>query len=74
MQFGFREQYSAVHALISLSGDIRKDLVKENIGCGICVALQKAFDTAEHDIFLAKLERYIICGTAKSWFKSISST
>ena len=47
--------------LISLTKDIRKNLDKENFGFGIFVDLQKAFDTAEHDILLAKLEH---------WFKS----
>ena len=38
------------HALISLTKDIR------NIGCGIFVDLQRAFDTVEHDILLTKLD------------------
>ena len=45
LQFGFRQKYSTVHALISLTEDIRKSLDEGNIGCGIFVELQKAFDT-----------------------------
>ena len=70
LQFGFRQQYSTFHALISLTEDIRKNLDKGNIVCGIFVDLQKAFDTVENDILLAKLEHYGICGMANNWFKS----
>ena len=58
LQFGFRQKYSTVHALISLTENIRKSLDEGKIGCGIFVNLQKAFDTAEHDILLSKLEHY----------------
>ena len=57
--------------MISLTEDIRKNLDKGNIGCGIFVNLQKAFDTAGHDILLAKL-KHGICGIANEWLKSTS--
>ena len=73
LQFGFRQKYSTTHALISLTEDIRKNLDKGNIGCGIFVDLQNAFDTVEHDILLAKLEHYGIRGLANEWFRSYLS-
>ena len=47
---------------------IRKNLDKGNIGSGIFVDLQNAFDTVEHNILLGKLEYYSICGMANNWF------
>ena len=73
LQFGFRQKYSTVHALISLTENIRKNLDEGNIGCGIFVDLQKPFDTAEHDILLSKLEHYGIRRLANEWFKSYLS-
>ena len=73
LQFGFRQKFSTTHALISVTEDIRKNIGEGNIGCGIFVDLQKAFDTVEHDILLAKLEYYGICGLANKWFRSYLS-
>ena len=73
LQFGFRQKYSTVHALISLTESIRKNLDEGNIGCGIFVDLQKAFDTVEHDILLSKREHYGAPGLANEWFKSYLS-
>ena len=68
--FGFRQQYSIFHSLISLTEDIQKSLDKVNTGCGIFVNLQKPFDNVEHDILLAKLEHYGIRVMANNWFES----
>ena len=73
LQFGFRQKYSAVHALISLTENIRKSLDEGNIGCDIFVDLQKAFNTVEHDIILSKLEHCGIRSLANEWFISYLS-
>ena len=70
LQFVFRQHYSTVYALISLTLNIRKNLDEVNPGCGIFVDLQKAFDTVEHDIRLSELQCYGACGLVNDWFKS----
>ena len=50
LQFGFRQQYSTSHALINITENIRKALDDGNIGCGVIVDFQKAFDTVDHQI------------------------
>ena len=70
LQFGFRQKYSTVHTVISLSESIRKKLDEENIGCRIFVDLQKAFGTVQHDILLSKLG---VPGLANEWIKSYLS-
>ena len=71
LQFGFRQQYSTSHALINVTENITKALDGGNIGCGVFVDLQKAFDTADHQILLEKLNNYGICGVSN--FKSYLS-
>ena len=73
LQFAFRQRYSTSHALINITEIIRKALDDENIGCGVFVDLQKAFDTVDHQILLAKLSHYGIRGVSNDWFKSYLS-
>ena len=48
---------------------MRKALDDGNIGCGVSVDLQKAFDTVDHQKLLAKLNYYGICRVSNDWFK-----
>ena len=74
LQFGFMQQHFTSHALlINITENIRKALDDGNIGCGIFVDLEKAFDTVDHQILLAKLNHYGIRGISNDWFKSYLS-
>ena len=73
LQFGFRQNHSTNHALINITENIRNALDSGQFACGIFVDLQKAFDTVDHEILLAKLNHYGIRGISNSWFKSYLS-
>ena len=58
LQFGFRQKYSTSFAFVHLTEIIKEALDQEKYGCGIFVDLQKAFDTADHNILMGKLKHY----------------
>ena len=68
LQSGFRQHYSTSYAIINITENIRIALDEWNIGCGVFVDIQKAFDTVEHQVLLAKLN-HGICGVSNDWFK-----
>ena len=72
-QFGFRRKHSTIHALVSMTEDIRNALDNDLNVCGIFLDLQKAFDTVDHHILTKKLEHYGVRGIANNWFKSYLS-
>ena len=47
-QFGFRDNYSTNHALISITERINDLVNSGNLVCGVFVYLEKAFDTVNH--------------------------
>ena len=49
---------------------IKTTIDSGKFGCGIFVALKKAFDTVNHEILLNKLEHYGIRDTELNWFRT----
>ena len=70
LQFGFRENHSTNHAIISIMQKIQEAIQNDNIAIGIFIDLQKAFDTVNHSILLDKLKHYGVSGVSNSWFKT----
>ena len=69
-QFGFRQGYSTVHAMIDFTEKIAKSFEDKNITIGIFLDLSKAFDCINHDILVEKLFSYGIRGTVLKWIIS----
>ena len=70
LQFGFRQNHSTNHALISIVDKIQEAIKDDKIAIGIFIDLQKAFDTVNHSILLEKLNHYGISGNSNAWFNS----
>ena len=63
-KFGFRNNHSISHALISLIDLIKKYLDNDFFICGVFIDLQKEFDTVKHEILRVKLGFHSISGLA----------
>ena len=72
-QFGFRRNHSTGLALIDVVDQIYQSLDNHEKVIGIYLDLQKAFDTVDHTILLAKLYHYGIRGNVYEWFKDYLS-
>ena len=69
-QFGFRNNHSTNHALISLSENIKSNLDSGQFSAGIFINLQKAFDTVNHEILCEKLLHYGFRGIPQKLLES----
>ena len=58
LQFDFIQNFSTSYAVINLTENERQALDRGYIGCGIYVGLEKAFDKADHEILLYKVNYY----------------
>ena len=69
-QYGFRKNHCTAYALIQLYDKLSNVIDQGKVTLGLLIDLSKAFNTVNHDIFLAKLEFCGVCGVALQWFKS----
>ena len=69
----FCKNFSTAHAIITLIENVQSALDNNKFACEIFIDLEKAFDTADHNILLSTLNYYGIRGIADDWFKSYLS-
>ena len=72
-QFGFTQQFSTSHGIISLVEKINQALYNGNIMIGVYLDVKKAFDTVDHNILLKNVSAYGIRGNILEWFISYLS-
>ena len=69
-QYGFRMKHSCEQAILDLTGSILQVRNANFICAALFLDLSKAFDTLNHEVLLAKWERYRIRGIVNKWFDS----
>ena len=70
LQFGFRNGTSTEHAIAEITENFKQSIDNNKYTCAIFLDFAKAFDTVNHLILLAKLEKYGIRGMPLKWFTS----
>ena len=68
-QYGFRNNQSAIYALINITEKIRNALDNKKCACGVFIDLETAFNAVNHTILLDKLKYYGLRGITNNWFK-----
>ena len=69
-QFGFRKRHSTGEALMEAIDQCYKNIDLRNFVVGIYVDFEKAFDTVNHDMLLAKCYHYGLRGPMYKWLTS----
>ena len=69
-QAAFRKLYSTITSLINSIDSWYSTMDRKEVNLAIFLDLKKAFDTVDHSILLAKLEKYGIRGIGGDWFTS----
>ena len=57
-QFGFREKFSCIHAILRVTEFMRKTIETKNMALALFIDLRKALDTVNHCILLEKFCAY----------------
>ena len=73
-QYGFREKYSTLHALLDVTSETYNAIQRNHRTAPMFTYLRKAFDTVSHKILLQKLYHYGIRGPAHKLIKSYLSS
>ena len=72
-QYGFRKNLSTELATLEFQNIIINYMQSKKQCLGLFLDLSKAFDSLQHNILLAKMQKYGIRGLALNWFESYLS-
>ena len=71
LQSGFSAHHSTESALLKVFNDLLSIVDSGNNAVLILLDLTAAFDTVDHDVFIARLEHWAgVKGTSLQWFRS----